>query len=132
MIGLDSNVLLRLLLADDPEQTRIAKDLVSRDDLQREGAIRLSDLVLAEVVWVLERQNGYGRATLVRVLEGLIAEPAFAFSDRDRVGAAIERYRRSGAGFSDCLVAAENAAAGCEFTATFDKRMRGLPGVRLL
>jgi hypothetical protein len=35
-------------------------------------------------------------------------------------------------GFADCLVVAEHALHHCEFTATFDRSMRKLPGVKVL
>ena len=45
---------------------------------------------------------------------------------------AVEMFEHSELGFSDCLVAAKHARRGCDFTATFDRGMRKLPGVRVI
>ncbi len=48
---------------------------------------------------------------------------------RAAVAAALAGFRATKADFSDCLIVARNAAAGCAGTASLDKDMRPLPGV---
>ncbi len=45
---------------------------------------------------------------------------------------ALQLYISSRADFGDCCIAALAAAAGCEYTFTFDKEAAKLPGMRLL
>lgn len=59
-------------------------------------------------------------------------ETAFAFEDREAVLAALSLFEVGSCGFADCLVVAEHARKGCEFTATFDRGMRKLPGAKVL
>ena len=119
MIGLDTNVLLRWLLADDsnPEQSQIAEATIADagDD------IWIGPVVLAELSWVMRRNFGLGRAELVKVLDRLLAAPRFVIADRPSVERAVANFAKGGPGFSDHLIGALNAAVGCQTTLTFDK-----------
>ena len=70
MIGLDTNILLRLWLNDDPAQNkRIDKLLAEHGGTP--GALLVSDVVLAEAVWTLRsayRQNKAAQSLAVRSL----------------------------------------------------------------
>jgi predicted nucleic-acid-binding protein len=45
---------------------------------------------------------------------------------------ATELCAQGTCGFSDCLIVAKNTQLGCDFTASFDRAMRKLPGTRVL
>lgn len=131
MIGIDTNVLLRVLLDDDAAQgARI--DALFGSHVQVPGSARIADVVLAEALWTLGSVYGQPKSALVGALGALLAQPAYAFEDRTAVQQALDGYTRGRAGFADCLIVAKNAAAGCTFTATFDRVLRGLPGAKLL
>ncbi len=51
---------------------------------------------------------------------------------RQRSKVALGLFEASSCGFADCLVVAKHARQGCDFTATFDRGMRKLPGVKVL
>lgn len=53
-ITADTNVLVRALVQDDPEQARVASDLLLQAD-----AIAVPLAVLCELVWVLRRVYGF-------------------------------------------------------------------------
>ena len=131
MIGLDTNVLLRLWLDDDPAQSKRIDALLDAHG-GSPGSLMVSDVVLAEALWVLRSAYAQDKAAQCRALKSLLDEPAFAFENRAAVNAALELFEGSTCGFSDCLVVAKHADLGCDFTATFDRRMRQLPGVALL
>ena len=61
-------------------------------------------------------------------MRSLLDETAFAFEDREAVATALSLFEQVSCGFADCLVVAKHAQQGCEFTATFDRGMRQLPG----
>ena len=131
MIGIDTNVLLRLLLDDDPSQNaRI--DALMAAHATAPGSVMICDVVLAEAVWTLRTVYEQPKPALIVAIKGLLAQPAFAFEDRGALEQAVSDFAGSGAGFSDCLIAARQLALGCEFSATFDKKMRALPGIRLI
>jgi predicted nucleic-acid-binding protein len=131
LIAIDTNVLVRLLTGDDPEQSRLAQALVA--DAEANGLdIHLDEIVLAETAWVLHSSFGVDKAELVTALDGLLDTKAFSFANRSHVAGAVRAYERGGANFADCLIVARNAAAGCTQTFTFDAGMRRLKGARVL
>ena len=134
MIGIDTNVLLRLWLDDDPAQGERIDALLAEHG-GTPGSILVTDVVLAEAVWTLRSAFDQSRAAQLRALRSLLDEPAFAFEDRDAVAQAVAWFAqgtKAGCGFSDCLIVAKQARLGCDFTATFDRAMRKLPGARVL
>jgi predicted nucleic-acid-binding protein len=72
------------------------------------------------------------KSALVAALKSLLAQPAFQFENRNALEQAVASFSSGNAGFSDCLIAAKLAALGCDFSATFDKKMRALPGIKVL
>lgn len=131
MIGLDTNVLLRLLLNDDAAQARRAQQEVEAAEAAGRP-LWLNDIVLAEAVWTLRGSYDMSKSELVSMLQGLLQTASFAFESRDVLAAALALYERSSADFPDCLIAAKNATAGCDYTATFDRALRSLPAIKLL
>jgi len=131
VIGLDTNVLLRLLLDDDAAQgTRITKLFDAH--VQAPGSAHIADVVLAEAMWTLGSAYQQPKAALVKALQALLGQPAYAFESRAAVEQALQAYTSSRAGFSDCLIVAKNTALGCTFTATFDRALRALPAAKLI
>jgi predicted nucleic-acid-binding protein len=131
MIGLDTNILLRLWLDDDPAQGRRVDRLLAEQGTTP-ASLLVTDVVLAEATWTLASAYAQDKPALVQAVRSLLDETAFAFEDRDAVTRALALFEQASCGFSDCLVAAKHAANGCDFTATFDRRMRKLPGVQVL
>jgi len=125
--GLDTNVLLRYLLRDEPTQAaRAAREL------ERDERFLIGSVVLCEVVWVLETGYGFSRAEIGATLEKILATAQFEIEAKDLARAALDDFRDSTADFSDCLVGRRNRAAGAAETVTFDRSLRGLAGFRLL
>ena len=131
MIGLDTNVLVRLLTADEPVQLKAATRLLAAHDGEP-GAFFSNDMVLVELVRVLGRLYGFVPAEALTAIASLLDSDAFTFKDRERLGQALGLCSAQACDFADTMIALKNAAAACEYTATFDKAMRGLPGARLL
>lgn len=135
MIGIDTNVLLRLWLDDDPAQGRRIDALLAEHG-GAPGSVLVTDVVLAEAVWTLRSAFDQGRTAQLLALRSLLDEAAFAFEDREAVAQAVAWFEQdtmaTNCGFSDCLVVAKQARHGCDFTATFDRGMRQLPRVRVL
>jgi predicted nucleic-acid-binding protein len=131
MIGIDTNILLRLWLNDDPAQNkRIDALLATHGGMP--GSLLVTDVVLAEAVWTLKAAFEQDRHGQLIAIGSLLEETAFAFEDREAVAAALTLFETGSCGFADCLVVAKHARQGCDFTATFDRGMRKLPGVKVL
>ena len=131
MIGIDTNILLRLWLNDAPAQNKRIDALLAEHGTTP-GSLMVSDIVLAAAVWTLRSAYEEDKAAQLTAVRSLLDEAVFAFEDRDAVVRAVTLFEQSACGFSDCLIAAKHARPGCEFTATFDRDMRKLPGVRVL
>ena len=126
MNGLDTNVLVRYLTADDETQAAKARRYIES------GPSYVNCIVLSEVVWVLESAYGFGKEAVITVLERLLSTHEVEVEDADVALAALRDYRRSNAGFTDCLIGQRNAAHGCDETGSFDRRAKGVAGFRML
>jgi predicted nucleic-acid-binding protein len=127
VLGLDTNVLVRLLVADDAAQTRRARALVERA-VEREEPVLVSLPVIIETEWVLRSRYALDKAAILASLGGLLAARELTFEDEPAVEEALYRWRDSAAGFVDCLIASHNRRLGCSATATFDAAATRVPG----
>lgn len=117
MRAVDTNVLVRLLVRDEPRQLRAAEAFVAT------GAF-VSHVVLVETVWVLDAVYSRTPAQLAGAVERLLAHEQLTLQDPDVVAAALARFRAKPAlGFSDCLVLEIARKAGHLPLGTFDRRL---------
>jgi predicted nucleic-acid-binding protein len=129
MIGLDTNALVRWLLADALEgedaaqAARVGRALAARGD-----AAHVNPVVLVECLWVLRARFGRTRAQIADILKALLAAPQIDLGHRAAVERALERFQRGGPGFADHFIAALNGEAGCDVTLTFDRTAAAAPG----
>jgi predicted nucleic-acid-binding protein len=131
MIGLDTNILVRVLTRDDETQAEKAKALLDKH-ADEDGALFVSDVVLAELAWTLERTYGLQRAEIAEAIRAMADNATLGFESRAVLRDAHELFVKERAGFADCLIVAKAQAAGCSSFVTLDKGMRGLPGVEAL
>ena len=126
MLAVDTNVLVRLLVRDDPAQAATADQFIAK------GAW-VSHLVLAETIWVLQAVYARTDAQLALALDLLLAHQSLVMQDADTVAAALAHYRNKPAlGFSDCLVLEIARKAGHSPLGTFDKALAKLQGAQKL
>jgi predicted nucleic-acid-binding protein len=127
MLGLDSNVLVRYLVRDDPVQFEKAERLITRE--ARAGRAPLvSQLVLLETEWVLRSRYGLAKTEILRALNVLLDAGDLCVEDESSVEQAIYVWKESAAEFADCLIGARHRQLGCRATATFDRRASRLAG----
>jgi predicted nucleic-acid-binding protein len=131
VIGLDTNVVVRYLVQDDPRQSPVATRLFERElSSERPGVISL--ITLCEIVWVLADCYDTDKGSLEAVIEGLLTSRQVLVEDTDLVWGALRAWRQSSADFSDALLGQVLLARGCERVLTFDKAATRLPGFELL
>ncbi len=119
MIGLDTNVLLRLFIDDDdPEQTERARSLFARAGT--EGPFLVNVVVLAEFAWTLAKPLKRQKDEIVKYLAGLLDADDLEIERLSAARAALDAFRTGKADFADYLLAEVNVELGCASTATFD------------
>ncbi|HNU11236.1 MAG TPA: type II toxin-antitoxin system VapC family toxin [Rubrivivax sp.] len=128
MIGLDTNVLVRYVMQDDPRQSPRATRLVESLTAERPGFV--SVVALTELVWVLSGSYGLGRAQVVTVLDLLLRSKELVIDQAAAVAQTVRRFADDGADFADALIERLGAAAGCEATMSFDLGALKAAGMR--
>lgn len=132
MRGLDSNILIRYLTADDDRQTAAARALLEEGEEQGQR-FHINTTVLCEVVWTLRsRPYSLGRPDIASAIEHLAATPLFVLQSRELVLKALQGYRQGRADFSDYLIGWLDRQAGCKDTVTFDRKLAREKGFTLL
>lgn len=131
MIGIDTNVLVRLFVADDPRQTSIALEFI-RGRCTAEAPGFVSNVVLAEVAWILASGYGYSRVQIADAIERILETVQLQVESSTDLAAALEEFRVGSADFSDCLLGQANLTSGCTHTVTFDRKAAKLAGFKLL
>lgn len=118
---LDTNVLVRYIVQDDPEQAEAAERLIeSRCTTQSPGLVAVP--VLVELVWVLASAYRYERPVVASVIRQLLRTAELLVEDRGTAWSALREFEAGGADFADCLIGHRNRARGCDRTYTFDRR----------
>src|ERR1700722_1723922 len=131
MVGLDTNVILRYLLQDDPKQTPLANHIVDQV-LSQENPGFITLVTVLEIVWVLRSLLKQTRTEIATHLENLLAADTLEVQNEQQVFEAVFALRRGTGEFEDALIGALNAWAGCPHTLTFDKRALRLPYFQLI
>lgn len=102
---LDANVILRFVLGDDPAQSPGAHALMRRLEAGQDLA-EIEDVVLAEIVWVLEKRAKVPRFEIAHTLSDLVVFPGIRYRGK-RVGRqALTFYGSTTWDIADCLLAA--------------------------
>lgn len=129
MIGLDTNALVRWLIADALEGEDAAQARRVGEALAAAGDVaHVNPVVLVECLWVLRARFGRTRAQTAELVQALLAAPQIDLGRRAAVESALDGFRRGGPGFADHLIAALNREAGCAVTLTFDRSAASAPG----
>ena len=120
MRAVDTNILVRLLVRDDATQVNAAENFIEK------GAW-VSQLVLAETLWVLEAVYERSPLQLAKAIDLLLNHESLTLQDADVVAAALVHFRkRHTLGFSDSLILEIARKAGHLPLGTFDKNLAKL------
>jgi predicted nucleic-acid-binding protein len=113
-ITADTNVLVRAAVADDPQQARLAADVLRDAEI-----VAVTLPTLCELVWVLAR--GYKREAreIIEAIRRLV-ESATVRVDRPAVGAGLA-VLEAGGDFADGVIAFEGRRLGGTVFTSFDR-----------
>lgn len=120
MVAFDTNVFVRILVGDDPAQTKKAERAFV-EHTNGEG-VALGLVVLCEIAWVLAAAYGWDRATVHKRLQRLVRTRGVTVDELENVEAALDAFASGKADLADYLIAGHARAAGHELL-TFDKRL---------
>ena len=130
MIGLDTNVLVRYVVQDDPKQSLQATRLIESLTTDVPGYVSVISVV--ELVWVLTGCYTSSKNEICEVLETLLRTKEIVVAHADTVWKALRVFKEDKADFADCLIERSANEAGCSHTATFDRDAVKHCGMRLI
>ena len=114
MLAIDTNIVIRYLTADHPEQSPKAKALIES------GEVFVCTTVLLETEWVLRSAYGFAPAQIVKALAGFAGLPRVTLEDAALAATALD-WTLKGMDFADALHLAK--AQGCDGFVSFDRRL---------
>lgn len=130
-VGIDTNILLRMVLNDDPDQR--AKALAFGGTLTEQSQGFVSLIVLVEFSWALTSRYRQTKEQALGAIHRLLKVGTLAFEDFDAIVRALERAAAPQVDFADALIAEHNLQLGCSRTVTFDQAAaKSIPSMELL
>ena len=131
MIALDTNVLLRYLVQDDPAQSARATEIIERLTARNPGFISL--VCILEIVWVLGSLFKRTRWEIAQHIEMILAADSLEVQNEQEVYQAVVALRNGTGSFEDALIGSIGIWKGCSATLTFDENAaKRLNGFRLI
>ncbi|MCL5885352.1 MAG: type II toxin-antitoxin system VapC family toxin [Deltaproteobacteria bacterium] len=120
----DANVFLRYLTNDDPEKADRVEALLSR---AARGEVRLitTELVLAEVVWVLESSYEMNNHEIAPMIKAILDTPGIEVINGGIVEKALDFYRSHNVDFVDGYIAAIMEKRKIKDIYSFDRKHLG-------
>ncbi|MFN3943755.1 MAG: type II toxin-antitoxin system VapC family toxin [Allosphingosinicella sp.] len=124
MISVDTNIVLRLLLEDDPTQLAAAQALMERHELW------VAHGVLMEAEWVLRSFYKWSRARFCQVIADFLSLPRIRVAGKEDLLWALDRHA-AGADWADMLhvIASRNLEAFATFEIAMAKAAGAAPPV---
>jgi predicted nucleic acid-binding protein len=113
VLAVDTNIIVRYLTGDHPEQFAKASALIRGED------VYVASTVLLETEWVLRRSYRFGSDQIVAALTAFAGLPRVTLEDAALAAKALG-WMRSGLDFADALHLAK--AAECDAFVSFDRR----------
>jgi predicted nucleic-acid-binding protein len=123
MRAIDTNVVVRILARDEPDQAAAADAFIG-------GGAWVSLLVLMETAWVLRSVYERTSAQIAAGIELLLDHETIVVQDADLAERAVAEFRKHPSfGFSDCLIVEQARKSAHLPIGTFDRALARLPGV---
>jgi predicted nucleic-acid-binding protein len=128
MYGLDTNVLIRYLLRDDPVQAEQARATIE-SAVQSGEPVVICLLTMLESEWVLRSCASLDKRAVISTFRMLLETRDIRIEQEETLEEALYLYENNNTDFADCIMAARYARLGCSAMLTFDKKASQLPGV---
>jgi predicted nucleic-acid-binding protein len=126
---IDTSVILRLLIRDDPAKARSCEKLL-REGEQRGLILYLLPVAIMETVWVLEKIYKFGRKTIREIIEAILNTPELKIEMEGVFRKAIRSYEEKNIKFADAMMGYWGLGKDLSVIFTYDekdyKRIEGL------
>lgn len=126
MIAVDTNLLVRAILGDDPKQSPLA-----RRTIENARDVLIPITVLIELAWVL-KSVGWNRGQIHQALSTLSLQPSVHIDRAVEVHAALDDFKVGPADFADYLALRQARALGARKLLTFDRKLAKAVGAERL
>ena len=131
MRALDTNILVRYVVADGPKQLALA-DRIIEECQENEEPVFLSVLVLCELAWVLDRCDQQSKVQMLDVMDTILSKTLFRIEHYELVRRSVHAWRHGKGGFAGYLIGEIALHAGCRDTVTLDRGLKGSAGFTFL
>jgi predicted nucleic acid-binding protein len=121
---IDTNVIIRHLTGDPPDMAARATAFLADAD-----EMLLSDLIVAETVYVLESFYEVPRAKVAQLLRSVVGFPTMRVLDPGLLLRSLEIYEIHGVDFAEAYLAASAETAGIREVASFDRSLDRVPTI---
>ncbi len=128
MIAIDTNILVRVFI-DDLNSTQVKK---SRDLVKKAKHVFLSEIVLIEMVWVLNRAYNLSKQQILVILQEIYENSAFVVEREKNFLEALMLFKEYNADFSDCMILVAARTANIKDFYTFDEKFAKIKQVKRL
>ena len=121
MRGLDTNLLVRYITADEADYYQLTDEFFTRCEARGE-TLFVSSIVLCELIWSLVgKRYRLDRSAVDDLITRMLESPLFVLQEHDAVKRALLDFRQGKADFADYLLGEINRRAGCVDTVTLDR-----------
>jgi len=128
MIALDTNVLVRFLVAEPgAEEQAQAVRAALQAAVSAKERLFIPLVTLVETIWVLRRAYRQPKPVVIALVERLCDHGSMLLEEGDLVDAALAAWRDGVGDFSDHVIGQEALRGGCHVVLSFDRQMRGSP-----
>lgn len=118
MIGLDTNVIVRYIMQDDPKQSPKATKVVESLTPQEPGFVSIVSIV--ELYWVLTSCYNLTRQEAGQALNALLRIKEIVVENAEQLLKTLGVFEHGKADLPYCLIERSCATAGCVKTVPFD------------
>jgi predicted nucleic-acid-binding protein len=131
VIGVDTNVLVRLFVIDNAGQTEKARAFI--DARTADDPAFVSLVALLEFFWVLKSSYGYPRSAIIGAVRTMLDSANVVLEHEDSVRHLVQSHAETDADVADVLISQVGVSARCRTVVTFDKNAaKRIPEMDLL
>ena len=126
--AIDANIILRFLTNDDPGKAHACAELLEEVE-RNQKQVRLPDLVLADIIWTLEKYYRQPKARIADMMVPIISLKGLRCSNKETVLDALRVYVDHNVDWTDAFVAAQLLATKAPAIYSYDRDFNRIQGI---